>query len=149
MIFHSGTTYSIEKKALFKYARPIYIDELAVRFPECKIIISHFGFPYHLETATVIYKNENVFTEISGTIEKFYSKEDTSNILNQYVEDLRRVFSYYPGVKRKVMFGTDYSGEEMSLCEVEPYMELVERIFPKEERENVFHKLAESLFFGE
>ncbi|MCX6760744.1 MAG: amidohydrolase family protein [Candidatus Nealsonbacteria bacterium] len=149
LIFHSGTTYSVDKKALFKYAHPIYIDELAVKFPKCKIIISHFGFPYQLETATVIYKNENVFTEISGTIERLSSKEDARDILNQYIKDLSRVFSYYPEVKKKVMFGTDYSGEDTSLCEVAPYIKLVERVFRKDEQKNVFYSLAENLFFKE
>lgn len=148
LVFHSGTTYSGKGGALFKYAHPIYIDELAVKLPQCKIIISHFGFPYYMEAATVIYKNKNVFTDISGTIEKTDSKKNAKDVLAQYIADLRRIFSYYPHVKSKTMFGTDYSGENFSLCEITPYVKLVKQVFSKKEQDSVFHGLAERLFFG-
>lgn len=146
LIFHSGDVYNPEKDAMLKYAHPIHIDELATKFPKCKIIISHFGFPYHLETANIVSKNKNVFTEVSGTIDKCDSDEEAKNMLNQYTGDLQRVFSYYPDVKAKVMFGTDYGGEDTPLNEVKPYIKLVENVFAKKEQENVFYKLAEEIF---
>jgi len=149
LIFHSGDIYDEENKAVLKYALPIHTDELAVRFPKCKIIISHFGFPYYLETATVVCKNKNVFTDISGTIDVPDSEKGTKNLLNQYAVDLRRALSYFPNIKNKIMFGSDYSGEDTSLRDIEPYIKLVEQVFPKKERGSVFYGLAERLFFDD
>lgn len=147
LIFHSGDVYNPEGDAILKYSHPIYIDELAVKFPKCKIIISHFGFPYHIETANVVSKNENVYTDISGTLEKTNSGKETENMLKQYVQDLIKVFNYFPNVKSKTMFGTDFGGEGTPLTLIDPYIQVVNRLFSKKERENVFYRLAEKLFF--
>lgn len=150
LIFHSGDVYDPENGALLKYSHPLHIDELAVKNPECKIIISHFGFPYFLEAANVVSKNKNVFTDISGTIDKeeTNSKKDRENRIKQYASDLNRVFNYFPNIKNKVMFGTDFSGEDTPLNEVNAYLEVVKKVFAKREQENIFSKLAEKLFFG-
>ncbi|MFA4930287.1 MAG: amidohydrolase family protein [Patescibacteria group bacterium] len=149
LIFHSGDVWNPEGDAILKYSHPIYIDELAVKFPKCKMIISHFGFPYILETVNVVSKNKNVFTEISGTIEKDKNSSDkeTEELAEQYIKDLKRVFAYFPGVKKKTMFGTDYGGENTPLNQIEPYMKVVESVFTDEEQKSVFGGLAERLFF--
>lgn len=131
-------------EAILKYSHPIHIDGLAIKFPERKIIIAHFGFPYHLEATNVVSKNKNVYTEISATID---TVEEAENILSQYAKDLQRVFAYFPDVKAKTMFGTDYGGENTPLNQVEPYIELAERVFSKDEQESVFNRLAEDVFF--
>jgi uncharacterized protein len=149
LIFHSGDVWDEKGKALLKYSRPIYIDELAVNYPDCKIILSHFGFPLFMEAANVIDKNDNVFTDISGTVDEAgYCQEERKNLLDQYVKDLLRVFAYFPGIKKKVMFGTDYSGEDTPLRRLKPYISLTNQIFSEKEKENVFHKLAQNLFFS-
>jgi uncharacterized protein len=148
LIFHSGDVYNPEGDALLKYAQSTYVDELAVKFPKCKIIIAHFGFPYFLETANVVSKNENVYTDVSGTIDnESFSRKEMSNMLNQYVADLKRAFAYFPNIKNKVMFGTDYSGEDTPLKETQLYIALVKRVFDKKDQDNVFYKLANKLFF--
>lgn len=147
LIFHSGDVYNPRNDAILKYAQPVHVDELAVRYPKCKIIISYFGFPYHLETANVVSKNYNVYTDISGTLDETDTREEAKNMLDQYVKDLTRVFNYFPNIKAKTMFGTDFSGGETPLKLVDPYIQVVESVFPKKEQESVFYKLAEELFF--
>ncbi len=149
LIFHSGDVYDPDNKALLEYSHPIYIDKLAVKFPKCKIVISHFGFPYHLEAANVVSKNSNVYTDISGTINKVNNKKEAKNLFNQYLKDLFRVFSYFPDVKKKIMFGTDYCGEDTPLHELESYIKLVKRIFSKNEQKSVFYELAEKIYFND
>jgi len=148
LIFHSGDVYDPENRALLKYSHPIHIDELAIKFPKCKIVIAHFGFPYLIEAAAVVSKNKNVYTEVSGTIFESKSKKEAKQLLNEYVRDLKRVFTYYPDIKNKIMFGTDFEGETSPLNQVKPYINLVETIFSKDEKENVFHKLADKIFFN-
>ena len=146
LVFHSGDVYDPQNKSLLKYSHPKYIDELAVKFSNCKIIISHFGFPYFIETANIVSKNENVYTDISGTLDKADSKDEEENMFGQYVADLIRVFNYFPDIKKKTMFGTDYSGENTPLNLIEPYIKLVKNVFSKKEQEDVFYKTAEKVF---
>lgn len=148
LVFHNGDFYDPEDKALLKYSHPIHIDELANKCPNTKIIISHFGFPYHMETANIISKNKNVFTDISGTIDNCgSSKKDLINLTTQYISDLKRVFNYYPHLKLKTMFGTDYSGEDTPLNQVQSYIDVIKKIMNKQEQKNAFHLLAEKIYF--
>jgi predicted TIM-barrel fold metal-dependent hydrolase len=131
---------------MIKYSHPAYVDELAAQMPGCKIIISHFGFPYMLETALIVYKNPQVYTDLSGTIDADDSIVSTS-LLEQYKEDLRRAFTYYPGVRKKTLFGTDFISNETCLSEVGSYITLVKDIFLAEEQALVMGDLAQKLFF--
>ncbi|MBI4448284.1 amidohydrolase family protein [Candidatus Woesearchaeota archaeon] len=148
LIFHSGDVYNPEGGALLKYSHPIHIDALAVKFPKCKMIISHFGFPYLMETANIVSKNGNVYTDISGTIMQCGSDKELKRLLSQYEADLGRVFSYFPNIKHKIMFGTDYGGEHTPLNLVQPYIWLVKKVFSKKEQKSVFYKTANKLFFA-
>ncbi len=66
---HGGDVYDPHQRGYqLAYSHPLAIDTLAVAVPECPIVIAHFGFPYFLETANVVNKNANVYTDISGTI---------------------------------------------------------------------------------
>jgi len=146
LIFHTGDVDDSVATSVLKYSHPIHVDELAVTYPECKIIIAHFGFPYLLEAANVVSKNKNVFTDISATIVQTKNTIDAENLLNQYIVDLKRVFAYFPDIRRKVMFGTDYVGEFGVLNEVGPYFKIVEDVFTPEEREHALSGLVKELF---
>lgn len=148
LIFHSGDVYDPEGTAVLKYSHPIYIDELAVKFPKTKIVIAHFGFPYLLETANVVFKNPNVYTDISATITETDTPKEAKGLFKQYLQDLLRVFAYFPEVKKKLMFGTDYGGEDCPLNQVEPYINLVKQIASQDEQNQIFYQTAENLFFG-
>jgi predicted TIM-barrel fold metal-dependent hydrolase len=149
LIFHSGDVYDPTEIALLKYSHPIHIDELAKICPGTKIVISHFGYPYFLETAMVVSQNKNVFTDVSGTIDDCGdSKKDIVNLRDQYIADLKRVYNYYPVVKEKTMFGTDYEADDSMLNQVLPYIEVIKKLMNKKEQENAFHKLAEKVYFS-
>ena len=149
LIFHSGDVYDPHQVALIKYAHPMHIDELARACPETKIVISHFGFPYHLETAMVVSQHPMVFTDISGTIDACDTQEEISALTHQYITDLKRAFSYFPSVKTKTMFATDYLGDNTVLNQVEPYIKVIKEVFPKTLHDHAFNGLAEELYFGE
>jgi len=150
LIFHSGDFYDVHGTALLEYARSIHIDQLARRCPNTKIVISHFGFPHFLDTAGIVSQHDHVYTDISGTIDDsgLTTKELTA-LIEQYIADLRRVFNYYPNIKNKIMFGTDFVGEETPLKHVEPYRCVIQSLFNKREQASAFHELAEKLYFAE
>jgi len=147
IIFHSGDVYDPHQEALIKYAHPLHIDELARACPETKIVISHFGFPYHLETAMVVSQHPLVFTDISGTIDACGSQKEISVLTNQYITDLKRVLSYYPVVKNKTMYATDYLGEDTVLNQVEPYIKVIKEILDEKLHDHAFNELAGRLYF--
>ncbi len=150
LIFHSGDVLADaydERPALLKYSQSIHIDELANVVPECTIVIAHFGFPYFLQTANIVSKNTNVYTDISGTIEECDNKQEMKALLKYYAEDLIRAFAYFPQAKKKTMFGTDFYNDDSPLSRVSPYFELADKVFRKNERSWMYSGLADTLFF--
>jgi predicted TIM-barrel fold metal-dependent hydrolase len=145
LMFHSGDV-SARGIPLLKHAVPIHIDGLAVKFPECRIIIAHFGFPYFLETATVLNKNKNVYTDISGTIDRLPNEAARNRLIKRYADDLSRVVDYYPEIPAKILFGTDYSGEHSHLNEFAPYLTVVNKAFSTGAARSIFHENAQELF---
>jgi uncharacterized protein len=77
VMFHTGDTYS--PRAKLKYAHPLGVDDVAVDHPDTRFVICHIGNPWTLEAAEVIYKNMNVWGDLSGLIlgsdELFASEE--------------------------------------------------------------------------
>jgi hypothetical protein len=76
------------------YGHPRDLDEVATAFPKLKLIIAHFGIPFFDEATELMGKHENVFADISFTLEVI-DPEQLSSLI-------RKV-----GVDR-VMFGSDY-----------------------------------------
>ena len=146
LVFHSGDVCDPEGRAILKYANPVHIDDVAIQFPDLKIVIAHFGFPYLSECANVVSKNENVYTDISGTIADELPKKEVLSLYDEYKKDLKKTFGYFPEIKKKIMFGTDYSGEDAEVDELGLYIKLVKQLFTSKEQDRVFGGLAKKLF---
>lgn len=75
--------------------RPIpYIDEVALEFPELRIVAGHIGYPWTEEMIAVATKHENVFIDTSAYTIRRYPPE-----IVRYLKSHGR---------RKVLFGTNY-----------------------------------------
>jgi len=93
VMFHTGT--SIFPGARNKYGDPIYVDDVAVDFPNLKILLAHGGRPLWMKTAFfLIRRHPNVYLDISGIPPK---------TLLQYFPRLEEIAS-------KTLFGTDWPG---------------------------------------
>ena len=68
VLIHQGDT--LEREALLKFARPIEVDEVAVRWPDVRFVLCHLGNPWIDETAELLYKNPNLWTDCSGLLAK-------------------------------------------------------------------------------
>ena len=64
IIIHQGATGISD--APMKYALPIMLEEIAIKFPELKIIVAHLAYPWERELATLIWKQPNMYADISG-----------------------------------------------------------------------------------
>ena len=74
--------------------RPIYLDRVALDFPELVIVAGHIGYPWTEEAIAVATKHENVYIDTSAYTAKRYPPE-----LVRYMRGHGR---------SKVMFGTNY-----------------------------------------
>ena len=102
LIFHCGDCLSSVRSAKLKYAHPLGIDDLAVDFPDQKIVIAHMGFPWVRDTAEVVYKNANVYTDVSGFVYGSFSAKDGdkfAKVLEEYLD--------IAGDDDKMLFGSD------------------------------------------
>jgi predicted TIM-barrel fold metal-dependent hydrolase len=76
--------------------RPIpYIDQVALDFPELRIVCGHIGYPWTEEMIAVARKHENVFIDTSAYTARRYPRE--------LVEYMRSTNG-----RSKVLFGTNY-----------------------------------------
>lgn len=74
--------------------RPIYLDRVALDFPELKIVGGHIGYPWTDEAIAVATKHENVFIDTSAYTVGRYPPQ---------------LVTYLKGNgRRKVLFGTNY-----------------------------------------
>lgn len=93
IMFHTGT--SIFPGARNIYADPIYCDDVAVDFPDLKIILAHGGRPLWMDTAFfLVRRHANVYMDISSI-------------------PPQRLLEYFPrleAIADKVLWGTDWPG---------------------------------------
>ena len=74
--------------------RPIYLDQVALDFPELVIVGGHIGYPWTEEAVAVASKHENVYIDTSAYTVRRYPAE-----LLRYLRGHGR---------HKVLFGTNY-----------------------------------------
>lgn len=83
--------------------RPIpYIDEVAIEFPDLKMVCGHIGYPWTVEMIAVARKHPNVFIDTSAYVARRYPAE--------LVEYLRK------NGRKKVLFGTNYPMVTAARC---------------------------------
>jgi predicted TIM-barrel fold metal-dependent hydrolase len=74
--------------------RPICLDQIAIDFPELKLIGIHIGTPWTDEMIAMAWKHENVFIGVDAYAPKYWPAQ-LVHFLNSYG-------------RRKVLFGTDW-----------------------------------------
>jgi hypothetical protein len=105
LVVHTGDT--ITSRGRLRFARPIHLDELAVRFPTLRIVMAHIGNPFFDEAQAVLYKNDNVYADGSGL---FLSQSDEF-VRDAYLDELFRRLRYlyaYIDSAEKIYFGGDF-----------------------------------------
>ena len=101
VMIHTGDTYSPSGKV--KFSHPLHIDEVAVDFPRVKFVICHLGNPWLRDCMEVVYKNENVYADISGLV-----LGDFSDRFEEYMRKQLQEMLLWGMNPRKVLFGTDW-----------------------------------------
>ncbi len=100
IIFHGGTTMICGGEPgggglVLEYCKPIpYLDDIAARYPELRIIIAHPAWPWHDDQLAVLRHKANVYMDLSGHAPKYFPESIVHNA-NTLVQD-------------KVFFGSDF-----------------------------------------
>lgn len=137
VIFHSGDTAFYKTASKVKYSHPIHIDDVATEFPDLKIVIAHLGNPWMLDCAEMLYKNKNVYADLSGLIIEKGSPDVP--LLRRKINDLIA----YVVSARKLIHGTDWPFAPS----IKDYISFVKSLkIPKKDLEYVFYKNAKELF---
>lgn len=135
VMIHCGDTFN--PGARLKYAHPLNVDDAAVDFPRVNFIICHLGNPWFDDTMEVIYKNSNVYTDISGLVLGGFS--------DRYERYLCKKFESFllAGVEpSKVLYGTDWP-----IASMESYLRFVDNLrMPSNEKAQLLFSNAANLF---
>ncbi|WP_411734408.1 amidohydrolase family protein [Paeniglutamicibacter sp.] len=77
-----------------KYSNPMALDDVAVDFPELRIIMAHPSFPWQDEALAVAVRHNHVYIDLSGWSPKYFPAN-----LVQYANTM---------LQEKVLFGSDF-----------------------------------------
>jgi len=94
ILFHTGTTFI--RVAPLGFTRPWLWDEIAIAYPELRMVLAHVGHPFGEECLVVIRKHPHVYADISALYYRPW----------QFYTMLIAAQEYH--VTHKLLFGTDY-----------------------------------------
>ncbi len=135
VMFHSGDTYAPTGK--IKYSHPIHIDDLAVDYPELKIVICHVGNPWIKDCMEVVYKNKNVYADISGLV-----LGDFSDKFEKYMKKEIEEMITYAGDPNYLLYGTDWP-----ISNMKSYLKFMDQLdLAEDKKELIYWKNAAELF---
>lgn len=77
-----------------KYSNPMYVDDVAVDFPDMPIVLAHPSFPWQDEALSVALHKPQVHIDLSGWSPKYFQPQ-----LVHHANTL---------LKHKILFGSDY-----------------------------------------
>jgi predicted TIM-barrel fold metal-dependent hydrolase len=94
ILFHTGTTFI--RAAPLGFTRPWLFDDVAIAYPELRLVLAHVGHPFSEECLVVIRKHPHVYADISAIYYRPWQFYNTMIAAQEYK------------VTHKLLFGTDY-----------------------------------------
>lgn len=136
VVFHVGTT-PFGSLCRLSQANPLLIDEVAVRFPTLRIMLTHLGTLWHNEAFMVVEKNPNVFI-------------DTAAYVNEIREILTPDMITRIGAD-KIIFGTDYPMPYAGQLHcMKDFVDCISDLsLPEDVLQGIFHKNLNRLLHGD
>jgi len=96
VLLHTG---EVLKPLHFKYCQPIYVQEVAMDFPDLSIILAHTGGCWYSEAVAVCNNTANIYLDLSLWQPRFLCPLE-------FYRALRMLLNSAPW--QKVLFGSDY-----------------------------------------
>jgi len=99
IMWHQGTTFP--SAARLKWGLPLQLEDVAMAFPDLRMIIAHLGHPWETDVMVLIRKCPNVYTDISAVHYRPW----------RYWQALVTAMEY--GVEHKILPGSDFPSATM------------------------------------
>ena len=100
ILFHAGLSW--EPDTLTAYCQPMAFEAVAANHPNLRICLGHFGWPWVRETAMLMVKYPNVYTDTGAlyfdNAKEFYTQMLTRDIPITWIDR---------SLRHQVMFGSD------------------------------------------
>ncbi len=138
IVIHTGELAG--NRGLLKYSHPLNVDELAVKHPDNRFVMAHYGNPWIIDATAVAQKNPNVFIDLSGLAEGNYTTEEFLNKFHGHIDYIRQWLVYLNRYD-KVMYGTDWP-----LINIPCYIGVIKSLIPEEFQNMVFFDNACRVF---
>ncbi|MEY8745482.1 amidohydrolase family protein [Paenibacillus tundrae] len=138
IVIHGGLTYS--DRGLLKYSHPLSMEETFLKHRDLTFMLCHLGDPWVMDTAALLEKNPNLYTDLSGWIVGDAAKVERLLTEQTYTDHFRRAIVFAEKYDRLV-FGTDWP-----LVQIEPYIQFVKHLIPEAHWEDVFYNNALRVF---
>jgi len=100
IMWHQGTTFP--SRARLKWAHPLQLEDIAMEFPDLKMIIAHLGHPWEEDVVALIRKAPNVYTDISAVHYRPW----------RYWQAMVTAMEY--GVDHKILLASDFPSATIS-----------------------------------
>ncbi len=100
ILWHQGTTFP--QKARIRWSLPLQLEDIALEFPDLKMILAHIGHPWEADAIVLIRKAPNLYADMSAIHFRSW----------RYWQTLVTALEY--GVGHKILFGTDFPFDTVS-----------------------------------
>jgi predicted TIM-barrel fold metal-dependent hydrolase len=94
IMIHMATTFS--SGTPLEFARPAHMDQVALDYPDLRVVLAHLGHPWEGETIAVIRRNANLYADISALYYRPWQFYNSMRLLTEY------------RAEGKVLFGSDF-----------------------------------------
>jgi predicted TIM-barrel fold metal-dependent hydrolase len=94
IVFHQGT--SPMRDAPLRYTQPLVMDQVAIAFPELRIVMAHLGHPWQNDCMAVVRKHPNVWADVSAQFYRPWSFWNGMQLFHEW------------GVTQKILFASDW-----------------------------------------
>ena len=101
IMFHAGLSW--EPDCQMKYSQPVNFEEVAIKYPELRFCLAHFGCPWIHETTALVLKYANVYTDTA----MLYMDSPEIFLREVLTEQLGHLWIEH-NIQDKVMFGSTY-----------------------------------------
>jgi len=96
VLFHTG---EVPKPLYFKYCQPIYVQEVAMDFPDLPIILAHAGGCWYSEAVAICNSTTNVYLDVSVWQSRLFRPLAFYRALRTLLDSVSW---------QRVLFGSDY-----------------------------------------
>ncbi|MHC4759529.1 MAG: amidohydrolase family protein, partial [Planctomycetota bacterium] len=101
VFFHNDQS---TRSSVMNYAQPFLLDEVALSFPELKIIVGNMGSPFVEQTLALLQKHNNVYADLTLMPDRVWQVYNTVVSAHEY------------GVMEKLLFGSGFPSSSPGDC---------------------------------